>query len=138
MQLCSLVIRALMCLTVIICGLFKHAHGLKCYQCSTIKNPHGCYPYDLKKEYLADCPERGVRPMCRTISQVQYFTPDQEVTVVRECAYIHADQDDCELSRFSTMHYSQSCECSEDGCNNASRLGIAWPVAVLLAAIALA
>lgn len=113
---------------------FKRAVSLKCYQCSSTTNP-GCFTYDLKRRYLMDCPSRSAnsdqRPICRHLSQVQFFTADQEVTVVRECAYVYTEPLKCNQSKFSSMHYSLSCECDYDGCNRAPSRRTHWKIIVL-------
>lgn len=94
---------------------------IKCYQCSSLQN-HACFVYNLYGGYLTECKnvtKFGSRPVCRSISQINYFTERQDVTVIRECAYLYKLPLDCTQSKFSIVHYSLVCECDQDGCNQA-------------------
>lgn len=94
--------------------------NLECYQCSNLYD-RGCYNYNLDIEHLKTCEEKnGAKPVCRLLTQLQYFTPSQEITLIRECAYIYTYPLQCVQSKFSRIHYSVSCECDEDGCNRGS------------------
>lgn len=94
--------------------------GLKCYQCWTNLNA-GCFSHNLNNKYLQSCKnDTLVPPICRTISQVQYFTIPPEVNIIRECAYNYLHPLTCTQSKFSDLHYSKVCDCEEDGCNEAS------------------
>lgn len=103
---------------------------IKCYQCSSTHN-RGCFKYNLNSAHLKDCKNdsRGP-PVCRTLSQINYFTPGQDVTVIRECAYVHSEPLRCKQSKFSNIHYSHVCECNEDGCNSAIVVLRSWKILV--------
>lgn len=105
---------------VLLIVMIKQVDGIKCYQCFTSED-QGCYSHNLKKEYLKNCvnSSRGQKPVCRLLSQVNFFTDEQDVTILRECAYIYKEPLTCEKSSFSALHYSQSCECGQDECNRA-------------------
>lgn len=99
----------------------KRVVGLKCYQCSTLTD-RGCFNYNLDEKHLKSCEEKGgVEPVCRALSQVQFFMPHTEVVLIRECAYIYIQPLKCVQSQ-NKAHHSISCECSEDGCNRALRV----------------
>lgn len=104
---------------IIILTIIKSVFTIKCYQCWS--NIHrGCFSYDLMEKYLKPCSNDTFNnPVCRTISQVQYFTPKPDVTIVRECANLQLKPLTCTQSRFSEIHFSQVCECDMDGCNGA-------------------
>lgn len=100
---------------------------LKCYQCSSIEN-RGCFTYNLNSAHLKDCSEHKGRPVCRSLSQINYFTPGQDVTMIRECAYVYTEPLKCEQSKFSNIHYSRVCECKSDGCNYAADVKHDWKI----------
>lgn len=104
--------------------------GLQCYQCTTMTT-RSCFTYNLKKEHLRECENRTVRPVCRIITQVQFFTPEQEITIIRECAYQYNELG-CVRSKFSDVHYSLACECDQDGCNRARGGYVTWIVLLVL------
>lgn len=109
---------------VLVMAILSGAEGIRCYQCSTTHD-RGCYSFNLNNKYLRECMNgSGAEPVCRLISQVQFFTPDNDVSIVRECAYVHTDRANCELSKFSNVHYSLSCECVKDGCNESNKTRI--------------
>lgn len=123
---------------VLLIVMFKQVESIKCYQCFTTED-QGCYSHNLKKAYLKDCAistSRG-RPVCRVLSQVNFFTPEQDVTILRECAYIYKEPLSCEKSSFSTLHYSQSCECGQDECNGAICRSISRKTLILCGIFAL-
>lgn len=97
--------------------------SIKCYQCTTM-NTRECLPYNLNEKYLKDCANRteGLTPVCRSLSQVQFFTPSREFVIIRECAYVYTPPLKCEQSKMSSLHYSSSCECGDDGCNSSSKV----------------
>lgn len=99
--------------------VWRRVEGLKCYQCSSM-NDDGCFNYNLEERYLKECGRSKGEPVCRVLSQLQFFTPNQDVAVIRECAYVYTRPLGCVQSRFSNMHYSLACECSADGCNRTS------------------
>uniref|UniRef100_A0A2H1VN24 SFRICE_000236 n=1 Tax=Spodoptera frugiperda TaxID=7108 RepID=A0A2H1VN24_SPOFR len=72
----------------------------------------GCFTYNLNPAHLKDCSEHKGRPVCRSLSQINYFTPGQDVTMIRECAYVYTEPLKCEQSKFSNIHYSRVCECT--------------------------
>lgn len=125
----------LLVIFILLIVMRKQVVSLKCYQCSTLKHA-GCFSYALNKEYLKDCPNtrRGSKlmPICRAISQMQFFTPDQDLVVLRECAYVYKEPFKCEKSKFSMIHVSESCECDQEGCNSAYRHPISWKLPLLL------
>lgn len=127
---CTLVV--IFILLIVMC---KQVVSLKCYQCSTLKHA-GCFSYALNKDYLKECPKtRGgskLNPICRAITQMQFFTPDQDLVVMRECAYVYREPLKCEKSKFSMIHISESCECDQEGCNAAYRHRIRWKLPLLL------
>lgn len=109
---------------VLVIAMLGGTEGISCYQCSTTYD-RGCYSFNLNNKYLRECKNgSGAEPVCRLISQVQFFTPDNDVSIIRECAYVHTDRANCELSKFSNVHYSLSCECVKDGCNISNRARI--------------
>lgn len=112
-------------IAILILEMRKQADSLKCYQCSTTYNPE-CLTNNLNKRYLKECNSScsTVTPVCRLLSQVQYFTDDRDVMILRECAYVYLEPLKCEQSKFSSLHFSSSCECNEDGCNAANTLHI--------------
>lgn len=92
---------------------------IKCYQCSSTYQ-RGCFKYNLNNDYLKECKNVGrVPPVCRSLSQINYFTAGQDVTVLRECAYVYNTPLQCVQSKFSAIHFSYVCECDTDGCNSA-------------------
>lgn len=104
---------------------------LKCYQCTTTVN-RGCFSYNLDIKHLKECVNKSEQsPVCRLISQVQLFTPDNDISIIRECAYKHEPLENCELSKFNNIHYSLSCECNNDGCNEANRPQISYIILVI-------
>ncbi|CAG9137271.1 unnamed protein product, partial [Plutella xylostella] len=103
--------------TLIICIVMcKMVISLRCYQCSSQKDS-GCFSHNLNKDHLKDCASNNA--VCRTISQVQYFLPNQDVLVIRECASIYGEQLNCTQSEWSDVHKSIGCECDVDACNTA-------------------
>lgn len=109
---------------------------IKCYQCSSTTS-RGCFKYNLNNAHLKECKsDRGV-PVCRSLSQVNYFLPGQDVYVLRECAYVYEEPLKCVQSKFSKIHYSQVCECKADGCNSAINVKICWKIIVCALLLAL-
>lgn len=100
---------------------------LKCYQCSSLTS-RGCFEYNLNKAHLKDCKEDSGRPVCRSLSQVNYFLSSQDVNVLRECAYVYENPLKCDQSKFSNVHYSHVCECNADGCNTTSNVKLGWKI----------
>lgn len=116
---------------VILLVMCKEITGLKCYQCSSLFN-RGCL-YDVKSAYLKECQNKTAgTPVCRLLTQLQYFTPSQEVVVVRECAYTYMKPLECVQSKFGNIHYSLSCECESDGCNKTVCLQQSWALLIVL------
>ncbi|XP_028033679.1 uncharacterized protein LOC114245632 [Bombyx mandarina] len=111
-------------LYLIVLSYNKPVSCLKCYQCSSLTD-RGCYKYNLKQNHLKNC-ENNTKshqaPVCRSLMQINYFTLEQDLVVIRECAYIYKQPLGCEQSKFSNIHYSLVCECNEDGCNKGSNL----------------
>lgn len=102
---------------------------IKCYQCSSLTN-RGCFKYNLNNVYLKDCKVDRGAPVCRSLSQVNYFLPGQDVNIVRECAYMYEEPLKCVQSKFSNIHYSHVCECNTDGCNSATIVKLCWEIIV--------
>lgn len=107
---------------IIIINCCRMVSSIKCYQCSSIKD-RDCFNYNLNTSYLKECNVHVayIHPaVCRSLSQFNYFTPTQDVVVLRECAHIYSEPLQCTQSKFSNIHYSMNCECNEDGCNIAN------------------
>lgn len=119
-------------LTVFLLLSCKETSSLRCYQCVSSRDK-GCWKYNLNSTHLQDCPTSSgmPNPVCRVLSQIHYFTTSQDVTQIRECAHIYELPLRCTQSKFSSLHYSLSCECDEDGCNKASNSHITVAVIVL-------
>lgn len=113
-------------LVIVLLSVMCEVACIKCYQCSSTHN-RGCFKYNLNSAHLKDCKNdsRGP-PICRSLSQINYFTPGQDVTVVRECAYVYTSPLKCTQSKFSNVHYSYVCECNGDGCNSAIIMHPNW------------
>lgn len=120
-------------ITFILSTMCIETVSINCYQCQS--NIHsGCFSYNLDTKYLSSCPTRTkTSPVfCRSISQVQYFTPTPEAIIIRECAYQYLEPLTCMLSKFSDLHYSKVCECDVDGCNSSHKVLSSFPIILLL------
>lgn len=108
-------------ISVIIAITIKTVYSLKCYQCTSMNN-RDCV-YNVNLSYLRPCEIiEDMNPVCRFIYQVQLFTETNDVTVVRECAYVYTKPLRCGVSHLATVHHSQWCECDTDACNFATKL----------------
>ena len=122
---------------IVLLSLMCEVVCIKCYQCSSATS-RGCFKYNLNSAHLKECKDdRGVVPICRSLSQVNYFLPGQDVNILRECAYVYEEPLTCVQSKFSKIHYSQVCECKSDGCNPAANVKLCWEILVCALLLAL-
>lgn len=123
-------------LCIVLLSVIWKVQCIKCYQCSSIRH-RGCFKYNLDTSHLKECGNvSGIPAVCRSLSQINYFTPGQDVVVVRECAYVYNLPLTCFQSKFNNIHYSYVCECTADGCNTTSSVKQNWTLLMFTLLIA--
>lgn len=110
------------CVVAIFCSI-KSACGIMCYQCNSLFDPscHNLRTNSTDSLHYKPCTEFvsfEQAAFCRKTYQ-KITVRDGIVRIIRSCGYVRGDRD-CYSYR-NEDHEEISCQCFDDGCNNASR-----------------